>query len=58
MPKEEPTAVPTPTYSSDASTEPEDDAPKKTPAPTAGESDGAYTLAATSLAATMVLAFA
>ena len=37
MPKEESTAVPT---------------------PTAGESDGAYTLSATSLAAAMVLAFA
>ena len=54
--KAEPTAVPTPTYPSDASTE-SDDAPKKTPAPTAGESDGAYTLGATSLAAAMVLAF-
>ena len=50
--------VPTPTYSSDAPTESDGDAPKKTPAPTAGESDGAYTLAATSLAAAMVLAFA
>ena len=49
--------VPTPTYSSDASTD-SDDAPKKTPAPTAGESDGAYTLGATGLAAAMVLAFA
>jgi hypothetical protein len=57
MPKEEPTAVPTPTYSSDASTESDDDAPT-TPAPTAGESDGAYTLGATGLAAAMVLAFA
>ena len=50
--------MPTPTYSSDASTESDGDAPKKTPAPTAGESDGAYTLGATSLAAAMVLAFA
>ena len=57
-PKEESTAEPTPTYSSDASTESDDNAPT-TPAPTAaGESDGAYTLGATSLAAAMVLAFA
>ena len=31
---------------------------KKTPAPTAAESDGAYTLGATGLTAAMVLAFA
>ena len=56
--KAKPTTVPTPTYPSDASTESDDNAPKKTPAPTAGESDGAYTLGATGLAAAMVLAFA
>jgi len=42
------------TYPSDASTASDDDAPT-TPA---GESDGAYTLGATGLAAAMVLAFA
>ena len=49
-----PSTVPTPTYPNDASTESDGDAPT-TPA---GESDGAYTLGATGLAAAMVLVFA